>query len=73
MAAYDFVSAAVTLTYEAGQKPNGDALFVAQTYQNVSQSATAEQLNAVCAGIASLSEHGLNAVVKTQKDSITAG
>lgn len=70
MAAYEFISATVTLVYETGVKPNGDAIFATQTYQNVSQNAPAEQLSAVCAGIASLSKHVLNDIVKTQKDTI---
>ncbi|MER2106031.1 MAG: DUF1659 domain-containing protein [Solibacillus sp.] len=71
MAAYEFVSAMVTLVYEAGIKPNGDTLFTTQTYRNIAPGTSAEQLGAVCTGIASLCQHTLNDVVKTQKDAIT--
>lgn len=70
MAAYEHISATLTLVYEVGMDGNGDAIFASQTYRSVDEGATVQQLSAVAAGIASLCEHPLNDVVKTQKDAI---
>ena len=72
MAAYEYISATLTLVYEVGMKANGDAMFASQTYSSVNKNASVEQLATVCAGIASLSQHVLNDVVKTQKDAIVS-
>ncbi|WP_068982623.1 DUF1659 domain-containing protein [Lysinibacillus xylanilyticus] len=66
MANVNFLGATFRLKYVTGHNDQNEPMFTTQTYRNLNGSHTAEELVAVASGIASLSSHKLDSIVKQE-------
>ncbi|WP_332645448.1 DUF1659 domain-containing protein [Lysinibacillus sp. 54212] len=70
MAAYQFQSASLVLSFDAGVNEENKPIVKKATYRNVKEQASATELAAVATALGSLSELTLIDVEKTQKETI---
>lgn len=71
MATYQFQSASLILSFDAGVNEKNDTIVKTATYRNVKENASATQLAAVASALGSLSSFTLMDVEKSQKDSVS--
>lgn len=70
MALFTFENASLKVFFEAGVDHEGQPIFTTKTYQNVRESATADQIHAVAEAINSLSSSPVLKAQVVRTDSI---
>ena len=70
MAAFDFLSASVSLTYQIGTDDYNEPVYKATTYRNLHSGVSANELSVACSAIASLTTDSLFEISKSQKELI---
>ena len=70
MAAFDFLSGSVSLTYQIGTDDYNEPVYKATTYRNLHSGVSANELSVACNAIASLTTDSLFEISKSQKELI---